>query len=112
MCYATETFTIAPKTLTIDTVYSNDKSYDGSDKIGLRSIKLDGTVLKSTTVSYSLRQMVELLNENAADFDRATLQDAAKMIRNYPSMEAWQVKNSCRPAAGVICRQGCCRTQG
>ena len=40
-----ETFTITPKTLTIDTVYANDKSYDGSDIIALRSFDLDGVVV-------------------------------------------------------------------
>ena len=54
---------------------------------------LDGTVLKSSTVSYSLRQMVELINENTANLDNTALQNAAQMIQNNPPMETWKVEN-------------------
>ena len=40
-----ETFTIAPKPLSIATVYASSKSYDGSGKLALHSIKLDGVVV-------------------------------------------------------------------
>ena len=54
---------------------------------------LDGTVLESATESYSMRQMVEMINERAASFEKATLRNVALMIRENPTMESWQVEN-------------------
>jgi hypothetical protein len=54
---------------------------------------LDGTVLESATESYSMRQMVEIINERAASFEKATLRNVALMIRENPTMESWQVEN-------------------
>ncbi len=53
----------------------------------------DGTVLKSSTVAYSLRQMVELLSDHTEELDSVALQNAAQMIQNHPTMETWQVEN-------------------
>jgi hypothetical protein len=53
----------------------------------------DGTVLKSSTVAYSLRQMVELINEHTEELDSVALQNAAQMIQNHPTMETWLVEN-------------------
>ena len=53
----------------------------------------DGTVLESATVSYSMRQMVELINDSTDDFENVTLQRIARMIQNTQPMETWQVEN-------------------
>jgi hypothetical protein len=40
-----------------------------------------------------MRQMVEIINERAASFEKATLRNVALMIRENPTMESWQVEN-------------------
>lgn len=60
---------------------------------------LDGTVLESATVSYSLRQMVEMLNASVRNFDKVSLQNAAQMILSHPPMETWEVANILAAAA-------------
>lgn len=54
---------------------------------------LDGTVLESETVSYSMRHMVERINDMAQDFSKMTLRNVARMIQDNPTMETWQVEN-------------------
>ena len=53
----------------------------------------DGTVLKSDTASYSMRQMIEMINANTQDYESAELQSIAQLIRSVPVMETWQVDN-------------------
>lgn len=53
----------------------------------------DGTVLESATASYSMRQMVEQINDTAQDYQRPILLNVALMIQNHPTMETWQVAN-------------------
>ena len=52
----------------------------------------DGTVIESATASYSMRQVVEQLNESATDLDEAKLSAVASMIANNPTMQSWKVE--------------------
>ena len=54
---------------------------------------VDGTVLKSDTASYSMRQMIEMINGSTQDYESAELQSIAQLIRSVPVMETWQVEN-------------------
>ena len=53
----------------------------------------DGTKLESAVNSYSMRSMIELLNDSAADFEVAQLQNVAMFIKKNPVMENWNVAN-------------------
>ena len=53
----------------------------------------DGTRLESAVNSYSMRSMIELLNDSAADFSVAKLQNVAMLIKKNSVMEAWNVAN-------------------
>jgi len=53
----------------------------------------DGTKLESAVNSYSMRSMIELLNDSAADFEVAQLQNVAMFIKKNPVMETWDVAN-------------------
>ena len=53
----------------------------------------DGTKLESAVNSYSMRSMIELLNDSAADFEVAQLQNVAMFIKKNPVMETWNVAN-------------------
>ncbi len=64
----------------------------------------DGTKLESAVNSYSMRSMIELLNDSAADFEVAQLQNVAMFIKKNPVMENWNVANILavlQPAANV-----------
>lgn len=53
----------------------------------------DGTVIESSTVSYSLRQMVEIVNEQYTALNQSQLSAIQTMIANNPTMQSWQVEN-------------------
>ena len=53
----------------------------------------DGAVIDSSTVSYSLRQMVEIVNEQYIALNRSQLSAIQTMITNNPVMRSWQVEN-------------------
>ncbi len=64
----------------------------------------DGTRLESEVVSYSMRSMIELLNESYADFSVAQLQSVAVLIKKHETMQTWNVENILnilKPAATV-----------
>ena len=52
----------------------------------------DGTVIESATASYSMRQVVEQLNESATDLDETKHSAVASMIANNPTMQSWKVE--------------------
>ena len=53
----------------------------------------DGTVIESSTVSYSLRQMVEIVNEQHTDLNASQLSVIQSMILRHSTMQSWQVDN-------------------
>ena len=53
----------------------------------------DGTIIESPSVSYSLRQMVELINDSHLDFSSEQRLAVSQMIQNHPAMERWSVGN-------------------
>jgi len=53
----------------------------------------DGTVIESATTSYSMRQVVEQINQSYASFDNAKISAIQAMIANNPVMESWKVEN-------------------
>ena len=53
----------------------------------------DGTVLESATVSYSMRQIVEIINESYSSFTEEKLAAVREMIETYPIMKTWNVDN-------------------
>lgn len=53
----------------------------------------DGTVLKSDTASYSMRQMIEVINGNTQDYEIEALQNIAQMIQNIQPMASWGVES-------------------
>ena len=54
---------------------------------------LDGTKLESAVSAYSMKQMVELINETYADFSAQQLAAVADMIGKYPIMADWKISN-------------------
>ena len=54
---------------------------------------VDGTVLQGATASYSLRQMVELINDTYNNFTDAQLAAVQQMIDANPIMQTWNVGN-------------------
>ena len=52
----------------------------------------DGTIIESATASYSMRQVVEAINESYTDFDETKLSAIASMIATNPTMESWQIE--------------------
>ena len=54
---------------------------------------VDGTKLESEVQSYSMRSMVEGINEAYESFSTEKLTAAAKMILKYETMESWNVAN-------------------
>ena len=53
----------------------------------------DGTRLESTVRSYSMRTMVELINDTYANFTKTQLKAAANMILANETMGGWKVAN-------------------
>ena len=65
---------------------------------------VDGTKLESNIHSYSMRSMVEGINEAYESFGTEKLTAAAKMILKYETMESWNVANiltALQPKAAV-----------
>lgn len=58
---------------------------------------VDGTVLESATASYSMRQMVEQINAEAYQYERAVLKKVEQMIHANPVMESWSVADILNP---------------
>ncbi len=56
-------------------------------------ILTDGTVTESATASYSMRKVVEQINQSYASFDDAKISAIQAMIANNPVMESWQIEN-------------------
>lgn len=54
---------------------------------------VDGTILEGAVHSYSMRQMVELINEHHSAFTQAQLKAAALMIMQNETMLSWDVAN-------------------
>ena len=54
---------------------------------------VDGTRLESTVRSYSMRSMVELINESCERFTETQLSAVADMIQEYSTMQKWDVGN-------------------
>ena len=52
----------------------------------------DGTIIESATASYSMRQVVEQLNESVYDLDETQLSAIAAMIANNPTMQSWKIE--------------------
>ncbi|MBR5570372.1 MAG: leucine-rich repeat domain-containing protein [Oscillospiraceae bacterium] len=53
----------------------------------------DGTEIESSTASYSMRQMVETVNDQYADLNETQLSAIQTMIVNNPTMRSWLVEN-------------------
>ena len=54
---------------------------------------IDGTVIESATASYSMRQVVESINESYIDLDESELSAIEALIANHPTMQSWLVEN-------------------
>lgn len=64
----------------------------------------DGTKLECAVQSYSMRSMLELINDTYSDFTATQLKAAAMMIKDSETMMAWNVANileSLKPSVAV-----------
>ena len=55
----------------------------------------DGTVIQSDTVAYSMRDMLEMVNDKACDLSTEQLSAVKSMIEKYPIMKTWGLTEIC-----------------
>ena len=60
----------------------------------------DGTVIESTTVSYSMRQMMQMVNEQVAELSQDQLSAVWAMMDANPIMKTWELDNLYAPSFG------------